>query len=80
MLPEARRCYAPATVGDITELIKRAQAGEDAALDSLFEQLYEPLCGLARSRLTRGALKRCSTRPDWYTSSTFAWSRPAGCW
>lgn len=55
MLPEARRCYAFLTVGDITELIKRAQAGEDAAMERLFEQLYEPLCGLARSRLTRGS-------------------------
>jgi RNA polymerase sigma factor (TIGR02999 family) len=41
-------------VGDITELIKRAKAGEDAALEMLFEQLYEPLRGLARSRLARG--------------------------
>jgi RNA polymerase sigma factor (TIGR02999 family) len=54
VLPEAGRCYALAVVGDITELIKRAKAGEDAALEMLFEQLYEPLCGLARSRLTRG--------------------------
>jgi RNA polymerase sigma factor (TIGR02999 family) len=54
VLPEAGRCYALAVLGDITELIKRAKAGEDAALEMLFEQLYEPLCGLARSRLTRG--------------------------
>jgi RNA polymerase sigma factor (TIGR02999 family) len=41
-------------VGDITELIKRAKAGEDAALEMLFAQLYEPLRSLARSRLARG--------------------------
>ncbi|MGO9829737.1 MAG: ECF-type sigma factor [Myxococcaceae bacterium] len=41
-------------MGDITELIKRAKAGEDAALEMLFEELYEPLRGLARSRLARG--------------------------
>jgi RNA polymerase sigma factor (TIGR02999 family) len=41
-------------VGDITELIKRARAGEDAALEKLFEELYEPLRDLARTRLARG--------------------------
>jgi RNA polymerase sigma factor (TIGR02999 family) len=41
-------------VGDITELIKRAKAGEDAALELLFQQLYEPLRNLARSRLAGG--------------------------
>jgi RNA polymerase sigma factor (TIGR02999 family) len=41
-------------VGDITQLIQRAQAGEDSALEKLFEQLYEPLRGLARTRLARG--------------------------
>jgi hypothetical protein len=38
-------------VGDITELIKRARAGEDAAMEKLFEELYEPLGDLARSRV-----------------------------
>jgi RNA polymerase sigma factor (TIGR02999 family) len=41
-------------VGDITQLIQRAKAGEDSALEKLFEQLYEPLRGLARTRLARG--------------------------
>lgn len=40
-------------MGDITELIHRATAGENAAWEMLFEQLYEPLRGLARARLAR---------------------------
>jgi len=48
------RCYGFGVVGDITELIKRARAGEDAAMEKLFEELYEPLRDLARSRLARG--------------------------
>lgn len=54
MRQDERRWYSLGVLGDITELIKRAKAGEDSALEMLFEQLYEPLCGLARSRLTRG--------------------------
>jgi RNA polymerase sigma factor (TIGR02999 family) len=52
--PEEGRWYGFLAVGDITELIRRAKAGEDAALEMLFEQLYEPLRSLARSRLSRG--------------------------
>jgi RNA polymerase sigma factor (TIGR02999 family) len=48
------RCYGFGVVGDITELIKRAKAGEDEALEMLFEELYEPLRNLARTRLARG--------------------------
>jgi RNA polymerase sigma factor (TIGR02999 family) len=40
-------------VGDITELIQRAGAGESGAWERLFERLYEPLRGLARVRLAR---------------------------
>jgi RNA polymerase sigma factor (TIGR02999 family) len=42
-----------AAVGDITELIQRAGAGEHAAWEALFHQLYEPLRSLARARLSR---------------------------
>ncbi len=54
MGPGRGHWYGLGVVGDITELIKRAKAGEDAALEMLFEELYEPLRGLARSRLARG--------------------------
>jgi RNA polymerase sigma factor (TIGR02999 family) len=52
--PDEGGWYAFGVVGDITELIKRAKAGEDSALEMLFQELYEPLRGLARSRLARG--------------------------
>ncbi|MGO8968855.1 MAG: ECF-type sigma factor [Myxococcaceae bacterium] len=42
-------------MGDITELIKRAKAGDDVAWETLFAELYEPLHNLARSRLARGS-------------------------
>jgi RNA polymerase sigma factor (TIGR02999 family) len=51
---EGRGWYKSKQVGDITELIQRANSGEDAALELLFEQLYEPLRSLARTRLGRG--------------------------
>ncbi len=50
----AVHCYGFGVVSDITELIKRARAGEDAALEKLFEELYEPLRDLARTRLAHG--------------------------
>lgn len=41
-------------MGDITDLLQRAGAGENAAWEALFQQLYEPLRSLARNRLARG--------------------------
>jgi RNA polymerase sigma factor (TIGR02999 family) len=40
-------------MGDITDLLQRVSAGENAAWEMLFQQLYEPLRSLARIRLAR---------------------------
>lgn len=41
-------------MGDITLLIQRARAGDAAALDALFQQLYPELRRIAHLRLRRG--------------------------
>jgi RNA polymerase sigma factor (TIGR02999 family) len=41
-------------MGDITQLLRRAREGDDAALDALFEQLYPELRRLAHARLAGG--------------------------
>ena len=41
-------------MGDITQLIQRARAGESGALDSLFQLLYPELRRIAHLRLRRG--------------------------
>jgi RNA polymerase sigma factor (TIGR02999 family) len=41
------------TVGDITVLLRRAQGGDRAAFDELFEQLYPELRRIAHARLVR---------------------------
>jgi RNA polymerase sigma factor (TIGR02999 family) len=46
---------APPEFGSITELIQRANRGEQEALDRLFEQLYAELHDMARSRVRRHA-------------------------
>ena len=42
-------------MGEVTQLIQRARAGDRTALDALFELLYPELRRIARSRLSRGA-------------------------
>ncbi|MBC8026081.1 MAG: sigma-70 family RNA polymerase sigma factor [Steroidobacteraceae bacterium] len=39
----------------LTDMIQRAQSGDDAALKGVFELAYEELRGLARSRLRKGS-------------------------
>jgi RNA polymerase sigma factor (TIGR02999 family) len=41
-------------MGDITQLLRRAREGDDAALDALFEQLHPELRRLAHARLAGG--------------------------
>jgi RNA polymerase sigma factor (TIGR02999 family) len=41
-------------MGDITQLLRRAREGDDAALDALFQQLYPELRRLAHARLAGG--------------------------
>ena len=43
-----------AEVDSLTDLIHRAQAGDQAALRIVFDTTYEELRGLARSRLSKG--------------------------
>jgi RNA polymerase sigma factor (TIGR02999 family) len=45
--------YPPCPMSEITELIKRVNAGDSAARESLFAVLYQDLRTLARSRLRR---------------------------
>ncbi|MCB1560126.1 MAG: sigma-70 family RNA polymerase sigma factor [Xanthomonadales bacterium] len=42
-------------MGEITLLLQRCEAGEDAALDAVFERVYPELRRLAQSQLSRGA-------------------------
>ena len=42
-------------MGDVTELIDRARAGDSAAFDQIFELLYPELRQVAHRRLSRGA-------------------------
>ena len=42
------------TTGDITELLRQARGGDDAAIDALFSELYPELRRLAHARLAGG--------------------------
>jgi RNA polymerase sigma factor (TIGR02999 family) len=52
--PTVTTTFAPAP-GSITELIRRANQGEQDALDRLFSELYAELHDMARSRVRRHA-------------------------
>ena len=41
-------------MGDITELLRQAQTGDQVALDALFTELHPELRRLAHARLARG--------------------------
>jgi RNA polymerase sigma factor (TIGR02999 family) len=53
-LPTVTAAFAPAP-GSITELIQRANQGEQEALNRLFSELYAELHDMARSRVRRHA-------------------------